>query len=57
MISAVDLLKGLAVGAQMDNVVVEGQWSFTNYEGKADAAVNALTKDLPDFALNPWGSA
>lgn len=52
MISAVDLLKGLAVGADMDNICVEGANGglHTNYEGKADAAVQALTKDGYDFA-------
>lgn len=52
MISAVDLLKGIAVGAQMDRILVEGANGGlnTNYEGKARAAVNALTKDGYDFA-------
>lgn len=52
MISAVDLLKGLAVGAQMDRVLVEGANGGldTNYEGKADAAVKALLEDGYDFA-------
>ena len=44
MISAVDLLKGIAVGAGMDIIEVEGATGSlnTNYEGKAMAAVNAL---------------
>lgn len=44
MISAVDLLKGIAVGAGMDVIEVEGATGslHTNYEGKAMAAVNAL---------------
>ncbi len=52
MISAVDLLKGIAVGAQMKNIVVEGANGglHTNYEGKAQAAVDALLKDNYDFA-------
>ena len=52
MISAVDLLKGIAVGADMKVVEVEGANGGldTNYEGKADAAVEALLKDDLDFA-------
>ena len=52
MISAVDLLKGIAVGAEMTNVTVEGANGglYTNYEGKAQAAVDALTKKGYDFA-------
>ena len=52
MISAVDLLKGIAVGAGMDRIEVEGANGGlnTNYEGKAMAAVDALTKDGYDFA-------
>ncbi len=52
MISAVDLLKGIAVGAKMKNILVEGADGtlHTNYEGKAMAAVNALLKDGYDFA-------
>jgi 2,3-bisphosphoglycerate-independent phosphoglycerate mutase len=52
MISAVDLLKGIAVGAGMDNISVEGANGglHTNYEGKAQAAVDALTEDGYDFA-------
>lgn len=44
MISAVDLLKGIAVGAGMDVIEVEGATGSlnTNYEGKAMAAANAL---------------
>lgn len=51
MISAVDLLKGIAVGAGMHNMEVEGADGtlHTNYEGKAKAAVEALTKDGFDF--------
>ena len=52
MISAVDLLKGIAVGAGMTNIVVPGADGtlHTNYVGKAEAAVNALCKDGYDFA-------
>lgn len=52
MISAVDLLKGMAVGAEMDRVMVEGANGglYTNYEGKAEAAVEALTHQGYDFA-------
>ena len=52
MISAVDLLKGIAVGAGMANKIVEGANGqlHTNYEGKAQAAVDALTKEGYDFA-------
>lgn len=52
MISAVDLLKGIAVGAEMTNIHVEGANGGlnTNYEGKARAAVDALTKKGYDFA-------
>ncbi len=52
MISAVDLLKGIAVGAELTNIDVEGANGTleTNWEGKAEAAVKALTKDGYDFA-------
>lgn len=51
MVSAVDLLKGIAVGAGMDNISVEGANGglHTNYAGKAQAAIDALTKDGYDF--------
>ena len=51
MISAVDLLKGIAVGASMQVIEVEGANGglHTNYEGKAKAAIDALTKDGNDF--------
>ena len=51
MISAVDLLKGIAVGASMKNIHVEGANGQleTNYEGKAQAAIDVLTKDDYDF--------
>ena len=52
MISAVDLLKGIAVGAGMENIHVEGANGglHTNYKGKAEAAVKALLEDGKDFA-------
>jgi len=52
MISAVDLLKGIAVGAGLDVALVEGANGglHTNYEGKAQAAVDALLKEGKDFA-------
>lgn len=51
MISAVDLLKGIAVGSDMDNIEVEGANGglHTNYTGKMEAAVKALTEDDYDF--------
>lgn len=52
MVSAVDLLKGIAVGADMKNIFVEGANGglHTNYEGKANAAVTALLEEGYDFA-------
>ena len=52
MISAVDLLKGIAVGSSMKVIEVEGANGGldTNYEGKAQAAVDILTKEDYDFA-------
>lgn len=51
MISAVDLLKGIAAGAGMHNIIVPGANGGlnTNYSGKAEAAVKALTEDGFDF--------
>ncbi len=51
MISAVDLLKGIAVGAEMKNIEVPGANGTleTNWEGKADAAVKVLLEDGYDF--------
>ncbi len=51
MVSAVDLLKGIAVGASMRNVLVDGANGglHTNYEGKAQAAVDILVKENYDF--------
>lgn len=52
MVSAVDLLKGIAVGAGLKCVIAEGANGglHTNYEGKARAALDALTKAGYDFA-------
>ena len=52
MISAVDLLKGIAVGAKMQVIEVPGANGglHTNYEGKAEAALKALLQDGMDFA-------
>ena len=52
MISAVDLLKGIAVGASMGVVEVEGANGglHTNYAGKTEAALKALLEDGYDFA-------
>lgn len=51
MVSAVDLLKGIAVGAHMGVAQVEGANGglHTNYEGKAEAAVRGLTEEGYDF--------
>ena len=52
MISAVDLLKGIAVGAGMRVIDVPGANGslHTNYEGKADAAIKAVLEEGCDFA-------
>lgn len=52
MVSAVDLLKGIAAGAGMKNLTVEGANGglHTNYKGKAQAATDALLKEGDDFA-------
>jgi len=51
VISAVDLIKGIAILAGMNSIDVEGANGNhdTNYKGKADAAFWALTEDGPDF--------
>ena len=51
MVSAVDLLKGIAVGAGMGTVEVEGANGglHTNYAGKVDAAAKALLEEEYDF--------
>ncbi len=52
MVSAVDLLKGIAIGAGMNVPEVEGANAglYTNYEGKAQAALDALLGGGSDFA-------
>lgn len=52
MVSAVDLLKGIAAGAGMKVAFVEGANGGldTNYEGKVEAAVNSLVHEGYDFA-------
>ncbi len=52
MVSAVDLLKGIAAGAGMGISLVEGANGglHTNYEGKAEAAWKAVLEDGYDFA-------
>ncbi|MFI3214147.1 MAG: cofactor-independent phosphoglycerate mutase [Eubacteriales bacterium] len=52
MISAVDLLKGIAVGGGMGVAHVEGANGglHTNYAGKTEAAVKALCEEGYDFA-------
>ena len=51
MISAVDLLKGIAVGAGLTVAQVDGLTGslHTNYEGKAQAAIDALLKEDQDL--------
>lgn len=51
MISAVDLLKGIAIGSSMKVIEVEGANGtlHTNYEGKAKAAVDVLLNENYDF--------
>ncbi len=46
VISAVDLIQGLGVYAGMEKILVEGATGLhdTNYEGKAQAALEALEK-------------
>jgi 2,3-bisphosphoglycerate-independent phosphoglycerate mutase len=52
MISAVDLLKGIAIGSKMKSVDVEGATGTldTNFEGKAQAAINLLDNGT-DFVM------
>ena len=52
MISAVDLLKGIGAGTGMKVIQVKGADGtlHTNYEGKADAAVDVLLNQDYDFA-------
>lgn len=52
MVSAVDLLKGIAIGAKMESIDVEGATGTlkTNFDGKASAAINALDSGK-DFCM------
>lgn len=51
VISAVDLIKGIAVCAEMQSVDVEGATGtyHSNFEGKAEAALKTLCDDGNDF--------
>ena len=51
LFSAVDLLKGIAVGASMTNLEIEGAYGGleTNYQGIGRAAVKALIEEGHDF--------
>lgn len=51
VISAVDLIKGIAIVADMKSIEVEGATGniHTNFKGKGEAALSALTKDGYDF--------
>lgn len=51
VISAVDLIKGIGVYAGLESIEVEGATGLynTNYEGKAEAAIEALKKN--DFVF------
>ena len=54
MVTAVDLVRGLGVLTDMDIVHVEGAtgWYDTNYEGKRDAAIEALRGDTDLFVIH-----
>ncbi len=51
VISAVDLIKGIGIGAGMTSIDVEGATGnvHTNYKGKADAAIKWLVEEDKDF--------
>lgn len=51
MISAVDLLKGIAIASNMNSIDVEGATGglHTNYEGKANAALRTLLDEGNDY--------
>lgn len=53
MISAVDLLKGMAIASSMNNINVEGATGtlHTNYKGKLDATINTLLKENNDYVF------
>ena len=51
VISAVDLIKGIGIGAGMTSIDVEGATGnvHTNYDGKAQAAIKWLLEENKDF--------
>lgn len=51
VISAVDLIKGIGIAADMKSIDVEGATGnvHTNYKGKADAAISWLIEEDKDF--------
>lgn len=51
VISAVDLIKGIAICAEMNSIDIEGATGtyHTNFDGKAKAAVKAVTEDGSDM--------
>lgn len=51
VISAVDLIKGIAISAGLRSIDVEGVTGtvHTNYKGKADAAIKSLLEEKDDF--------
>lgn len=51
VISAVDLIKGIAICAEMNSIDVPGATGtyHTNFDGKAQAALDAVTKDGSDL--------
>ncbi len=54
LVTAVDLIRGLAVLTGMDIVAVEGAngWYDTNFEGKRDAALKGLSDGLDLFVIH-----
>jgi 2,3-bisphosphoglycerate-independent phosphoglycerate mutase len=54
LVTAVDLIRGLGVLTDIDVVEVEGAtgWFDTNYEGKRDAALEALAGDTDLFLIH-----
>lgn len=52
VISAVDLIRGIGVYAGLEPIIIDGATGLydTNYEGKIDAAINALKGDV-DFVF------
>lgn len=51
VISAVDLIKGIGIGAGMESIDVEGATGnvHTNYDGKAQAAIKWIIEENKDF--------